>query len=63
MPLFVCNFKCLGCFELHTESENVVNRISVIFSFQSWQVCNVFVLNVIPRSFEVNNISLHKQIQ
>ena len=39
MHLFVCNLNAYGCFELHTEPENVVNKISVIFFFQSWQVC------------------------
>ena len=38
MHLFVCNLNVYGCFELHTEPEKVVNKISVIFSFQSWQV-------------------------
>ena len=38
MRLSVCNLNAYGCFELHTEPENVVNKISIIFSFQSWQV-------------------------
>ena len=39
MHLFVCNLNAQGCFELHTETENDVSSISVIFSLQSWQVC------------------------
>ena len=48
MHLFVCNLNAYGCFEPHTESENVVNKISVIFSFESWQV---WVLQLLYASF------------
>ena len=42
MYLFFCNLNAYSCFEFHTEPENVVNKISVIFTFQSWQACKTF---------------------
>ena len=33
MHLFVCNLNAYGCFELHTEPENVVNKNLRYFLF------------------------------
>ena len=60
MHLFVCNLNAYDCFEPHTEPENVVIKISVIFSVQSWQVC---ITSEMPNHMMIILLVLNKNVR
>ena len=42
MHLFVCNLNAYGCFELHTEPENVINKSPLFSLHKVGRYVNIF---------------------